>query len=149
MSYERCFLLRVLTPVVLSISLIFTSGCASMFRGTQETVMIRTVPGGEQVVINGATRQDGDFITIHKQLEAPYVYMEEDGRTILIPMTYDLDPWLIGDAGLLIFYVIPGLIALGVDFATGGWRNLHDVQVIHVSTSSADASANDRRLSAD
>lgn len=35
----------------------------------------------------------------------------------------DVCPWMIADVGLLFLGVIPGVVALGVDFATGAWHH--------------------------
>jgi hypothetical protein len=32
-------------------------------------------------------------------------------------------PWLLGDAGLLLLGIIPGVIAFAVDFANGEWQH--------------------------
>ncbi|UCC28965.1 MAG: hypothetical protein JSU86_12265 [Phycisphaerales bacterium] len=37
--------------------------------------------------------------------------------------TGEVCPWLLGDAGLLLLGVIPGVIAFIVDFGTGAWRH--------------------------
>ncbi len=47
-------------------------------------------------------------------------------------------PWLIGDALLLIPFLIPGVIAFCVDFGTGAWK--HDAYVAEVHTASAEES---------
>ena len=35
----------------------------------------------------------------------------------------DVCPWLLGDAGLLLLGVVPGVIAFIVDFSTGAWQH--------------------------
>jgi hypothetical protein len=37
----------------------------------------------------------------------------------------DVCPWLAADFALLLAGVVPGVIALGVDFGTGAWRHEH------------------------
>lgn len=37
--------------------------------------------------------------------------------------TGEVCPWLLGDAGLLLLGVVPGVIAFIVDFGTGAWRH--------------------------
>lgn len=49
-------------------------------------------------------------------------------------------PWLLGDAGLLLLGVIPGVIAFIVDFGTGAWRHADHGRVM--TTSDEVASAN-------
>lgn len=36
----------------------------------------------------------------------------------------EVDPWFFGSLGLLFLFVIPGLVATGVDLATGAWKKL-------------------------
>lgn len=42
----------------------------------------------------------------------------------------DVDPWLFGSVALIVLFVIPGLVATGVDFATGAWKKL-DTDHLH------------------
>ena len=42
----------------------------------------------------------------------------------------DLDPWVFGSVALIVLLVIPGLVATGVDFATGAWKKL-DTDHLH------------------
>ena len=112
--------------------LCLSSGCAIVFRGASQVVTIRTNPPGQTVRINGEEVSDGQAITVYKQFEAPMIDVGGPNRPIPVPLSYDPDPLLIGDAVLLIAFVIPGLVALGVDFGTGCWRDLHEQQVIYV-----------------
>ena len=43
--------------------------------------------------------------------------------------TGDVCPWLAADAGLLLLGVVPGVVALIVDFGTGAWHHIDDEQV--------------------
>ena len=45
-------------------------------------------------------------------------------------MKYGVDPWVIADTCLLFLGILPGVIALGVDFGTGAWRKLDNPQVV-------------------
>lgn len=38
----------------------------------------------------------------------------------------DLDPWFIGSVALIVVFVIPGVVATGVDLATGAWKKFED-----------------------
>jgi len=42
-------------------------------------------------------------------------------------------PWLLGDAGLLLLGIIPGVIAFAVDFGNGEWQHSHETDVRTVS----------------
>lgn len=41
-------------------------------------------------------------------------------------LSSDIDPWLIGSLALIVVFVIPGLVATGVDFATGAWKKFDE-----------------------
>ena len=56
-------------------------------------------------------------------------------RPLMVELQFDPDRWLIGDAVLLLFGILPGLIAFGVDFGTGAWRDLYPVQRVNVPDS--------------
>ena len=61
----------------------------------------------------------------------PLINVGSAKTPINVQLTYDPSPWLIADGALLLLGIIPGVIALGVDFFTGSWRILHDPQVLH------------------
>ncbi len=103
-------------------------GCAAIFRGTTQTVTIRTDPPGRSVHYQGLEITDGSAVSIRKRAEEPRVYVGAWSREL----SYEPDPLLIADAALLVVFVIPGIVALGIDFATGAWRDLDDVQRIYV-----------------
>ena len=121
--------------------LCLSSGCSLIVRGASQVVTIRTNPPGQTVRIDGVEVSDGQSITVHKQFEPPMIDVGDPDRPIFVPLSYDPDPLLIGDAVFLILYVVPGLVALGVDFGTGCWRDLHELQVIDVPVFSKSASA--------
>ena len=54
--------------------------------------------------------------------------------------TGEVCPWLLGDAGLLLLGIVPGVIAFIVDFGTGAWRHADHTRVM--TTSDEIASAN-------
>lgn len=108
------------------------SGCATIFRGTQQTVTLVTSPSGRRVVYQGVEVADGQLLTVQKHFEAPRVNVGARGSPVFVELQYDPDPLLIADAALLLVFIIPGVVALGIDFATGGWRNLHNPQIIYV-----------------
>lgn len=45
----------------------------------------------------------------------------------------DVCPWLLGDAGLLLLGIVPGVIAFIVDFGTGAWQHEGETQVMTTS----------------
>lgn len=82
---------------------------------------------------NGNDVYDGHRVTVSKGFYAPYFSMPDGPISTQVNMKYHLDPFLLGDAALLLVGVVPGVVALGVDFATGSWRYLEDVQTVEVS----------------
>ena len=105
-----------------------SAGCASIVDGTTQSVRLVTNPPGQTVTFEGRSIADGEMIYIQKRQELPFV--TANGNRF--DLTYDPNPWLVADAGLLLLYVVPGLVAGGVDFATGAWRRFHDPQVIYL-----------------
>ncbi len=113
---------------------ILLSGCATILRGTHQTVTLVTNPAGETVLFQGRTVKDGESFNVDKHVEEPTVYLNDSGRPIEVQLKYDPDVLLVADGALLFVFVIPGLVALGVDFATGAWRDLHSQQLVYVPT---------------
>lgn len=106
--------------------------CAAIFNGTSQNVRVVTSPPGKQVYYKGMRIQDGEVLTVQKKFREPQFNVGTPSRPVMYTMHYDPDAWLIGDVVLLLFFFIPGVAALCVDFGTGAWRNLDDPQHIHV-----------------
>jgi hypothetical protein len=122
--------LGCVAPAVLTLPLL---GCATMFSGTTQTVTVVTQPPGKSVYYNGVEIKDGERVTIQKRFQTPQFNIGGSRRPILVDMTYNPDPLIIGDGVLLIFWLVPGLIAGGVDAGTGAWRQLDDQQIVYIS----------------
>lgn len=122
---------------------ISSSGCAAIIRGTSQTCRVVTDPPGQSIMYNGREVFDGESITIQKRFE-PTLISTGSNSHVLQELKYDPDPLIICDAALLFLGVIPGVIALGVDFGTGAWRNHHNPQVLYVSTSVPNASSHEQ-----
>lgn len=125
--YFRSIASILLVPVVMT-----TSGCATLFGHRVQTVRVITIPEGQTVYYERMEISDGESVTITKHLEAPRFNVGSQRRPVLVNVQYDPDVWLIADTLLLFFGGLPGVIALGVDFGSGAWRNLHDPQVVNV-----------------
>jgi hypothetical protein len=80
----------------------------------------------------GQTIDDGESVIVRKRFDAPQFMVGEEGELLPAKMTYDPDLWLIGDAAWFLLGIIPGLIAGGIDFATGAWRNLDERQIVMI-----------------
>ncbi len=132
-----------LLAAVLAVSLVATSGCAAMFRGRHQIVRLDIQPPGHVVVYEGRTLRSGDKITVEKWGEPPRVSFAGEKQSVQQDLQFSADPWLIADTALLLLGIIPGLIALGVDFGTGTWRKLDDPQRIYEPAARPAASVGD------
>ncbi|MFO0981039.1 MAG: hypothetical protein U1E76_04690 [Planctomycetota bacterium] len=124
--------LRAMLLALATIMQAVAPGCATIFRGTSQPVRVATHPTGGSVLYQGMPCRDGQLVSVNKRFETPQFLIPGDHPPFPVDMAYDPDPWLIGDAALCLLFVIPGLVAFGVDFATGSWRNLHDLQTVAV-----------------
>lgn len=123
---------RALTAVLFVAIAFQSTGCATILREKTQSVTVATIPKGKSVFYNGVEIDDGGAITIERRFDQPKFYLGQSGTPVSTPVTYDPDLWLIGDAGLLFLGVVPGVIALGVDFGSGAWRKFHDRQQVIV-----------------
>ena len=115
--------------LALSALLLFsTSGCATMFGGMSQMVVVRSQPAGGTVKYRGRNVSDGQSVVVDKDFQTPEFHVD----AVPIPMQYEPNPWLVADGVLLFFFIVPGVVAFGVDFGTGAWRNLRGTQVVHV-----------------
>ena len=99
-----------------------------MFGGTSQMVVLRSQPTGETVHYRGREVADGESVVVDKVFETPEFHV----GAMPVRMQYEPNPWLIADGVLLLFFVVPGVVAFGIDFGTGAWRNLRGTQVVHV-----------------
>lgn len=118
--------------------LFWSSGCAALLHGTSQTIRVTTQPAGETIYYQGIAVRDGEMVTVQKHFEPPRLNVGTPERPVMADVKFDPDPLLIADAVLLVFFVVPGLVALGVDFGTGAWRKLDDPQPVIVPASRTD-----------
>lgn len=133
--------LRVISPAVALAVAAFSTGCSTIFSGSSQTVLVTTAPAGRTVYYEGMPVRDGEYLVVQKRFEAPQMNIGNDERQYLVPMAYGPDPWLIGDAVLMFVFLVPGLVAVGVDLGTGSWRKLESPQRFHVGAISANRPA--------
>jgi hypothetical protein len=122
------------------------SGCATIVHGRTQTVRVTTDPPGRIVRYEGARVIDGESLTVRKQFKTPQFTLGPGEDAPTVEMGYSPSVWILGDAALALFFIIPGLIAGGVDAATGAWRYLDDPQVVtfpHATGRSAEPAADD------
>ncbi len=135
---------RAILLAILCGPLAFSSGCASIFDGTHESVRVQTRPGGHVVYYLGEPVSDGEKIRVSKKFGSSEFRIGSAESAETVRLGYSPAPWLLGDAGLLLFGVVPGLVALGIDAATGAWRNLDDEQVVYAPEALLTSAANSR-----
>ena len=123
---------RFLGPLLLIAVVCCSNGCATMFRGTSETVTVKTNPPGQSVYYRGNKISDGERVTVRKGFKAPRFNVGAARSPHMTSMSYDPDVWVVGDVAWLLLGILPGLIAGGVDMGTGAWRDLDERQVVHV-----------------
>lgn len=108
-------------------------GCATLFEGESQTVVIVTHPEGRTVFYEGMRIGDGGGVKVNKRYDAPQLIAPAGRSRGTLDMTYSPSPWLLGDAVLLLPGLVPGLIAFGIDFYTGAWRVLDNPQHVYLS----------------
>lgn len=128
---------RVLSAMMIIVLLTPTWGCALIVSQRKQTVRVNTTPPGRTVTIDGTAVKDGQSFTIKKDFKAAEANIGSANRPTNVELKYNPDVWLVGDAALLLFFVLPGLIALGVDFGSGAWRAYQDPQILVLSESSS------------
>jgi hypothetical protein len=125
---------RLLTIPLIAATIGLAPGCAAMFSGRTQRVRVVTHPEGQTVQYKGATISDGEVIVVTKRAGEPMFVLTGEGPPLQVPLNYDPDAWLIGDAVLL--FVPPGLIfgliGFGVDVLTGAWRDFEDPQHVYM-----------------
>jgi hypothetical protein len=105
-------------------------GCATIVHGRSQTVRVTTDPPGRTIGYQGARIADGQSVTVRKAFKTPQFEVGSPGSPELVDMRYSPSVWIIGDAALALFFLIPGLIAGGIDAGTGAWRYLDDPQLV-------------------
>jgi len=103
--------------------LVFINGCASVTRGTKDTLVVESEPSGAKVRLS--TGQEGRTPTSFQlpRKNAFDVYIEKDGYE---PLTVHVSSQISGKggAGLAGNVLVGGVIGLGVDALTGAAKDL-------------------------
>lgn len=112
----------ILTGCALAL-LFFINGCASVTRGTKDTLVVESEPSGAKVRLS--TGQEGRTPTSFQlpRKKAFDVYIEKDGYE---PLTVHVSSQISGKGGLGLAgnVLVGGVIGLGVDALTGAAKDL-------------------------
>lgn len=104
-------------------SLVFISGCASVTRGTKDTLVVESDPAGAKVRLS--TGQEGKTPTSFQlpRKKAFEVFIEKEGFE---PLTVHVSSQISGKGGVGLAgnVLIGGVIGLGVDALTGAAKDL-------------------------
>lgn len=103
------------------IAMLFTTSCATIFSGGRKNIRFESNPPGATVQINGIdVGKTPCVVPVKRKLSDQVVDMKLKGyqtRTFTLEKGMSGTMWL--DAVGLVLLVIPGLVAIGVDLATG------------------------------
>jgi hypothetical protein len=112
----------------IGLSSLGSTGCASIIRGKHQEIRLDLRPADAVATYKGRKVQAGDRVTIIKGPETPSIHFDAEPHALKHNLEFDLDPWLIGDAALLLAGILPGVIDIG----NGAWRNLRQQQTIYL-----------------
>jgi hypothetical protein len=115
---------KLVSWVVLFPLVFFVSGCATIFKGTNEEVRFSSEPQKAEVWING-TRMGETPLTL--KLESKKTYVIEFRKEGYKPVTRTITNHV--GAGWVILDVIGALLPVIVDAATGAWYSLDQKNV--------------------
>jgi hypothetical protein len=117
------------------------SGCATVTRGTKDSLVVETTPAGATVKVNGQTAQTPCSIKLSRKFEGVVVIEKPGYETVTVQVTSS--PSTAGGAGMAGNVLIGGLIGAGLDVATGATNSLHPnpIQVTLVQAGSDPAPA--------
>ena len=146
-SSIHCFVTGLLTAILLAGSG-GLAGCATIMSegGGDRPVTISTNPPGATIFVkHGASdwqQQPGvtpTEIRLDPTEDSDYqLRLELEGyEPIFAYVGTEVDPWLIGSIALIVVFVIPGVVATAVDFATGAWKKLDEDHLYFDFTSRA------------
>jgi len=100
------------------------SGCATLFKGSTDTVNFSSDPGGAKVYVNGSLLGTTPFELELKSNKTYKLEFKKDGfetRTVMLNNSVG--------AGWIVLDVLGGLLPVIIDAATGNWYNLDQENV--------------------
>ena len=115
---------RVKLCVVISVSALTISGCASVTRGTKDVLEIKTEPSGAQVQTSNGFSCDSTpcAIKMPRRSELVVNITKRGCKPIAVNVTHKTAG--AGAAGLAGNVLVGGIIGIGVDAATGASQDL-------------------------
>ena len=125
--------LRRLLGIVLSIAMVHLSvGCGSLFNSQTTTVPVRVAPAVKaRVHVDGRYVGESPVSIRLRSSESHTIDIEADGferqRTRIESSTSG--GYVALDCVLLVFFVVPGIIALAVDGGSGDWNVLEEKEL--------------------
>jgi hypothetical protein len=135
----RSTLHSLLTGFLIAVMVTGSVGCATIMSdgGGDRPLRITTTPEGATVYVKRGMsdwqQQPGVTPTtiMLDPVDGDYqLKLELEGyEPILGYVDTDVDPWLFGSMALVILFVIPGVVATAIDFATGAWKKLDEEQM--------------------
>ena len=107
------------------------SGCCSIFTGTTQTLTVGSEPEGAEILLNNVSMGvTPGVITVERKTPSPILQFKKEGyETAQVPISKNMNLWLIGDLVLCIPFLIPGLVAGVIDFADGAAFELYPANV--------------------
>jgi hypothetical protein len=133
-SLYRLFLGIALSIVVLNLG----SGCGAMFNSTTKVVPIRVAPQGARIYVDGLYVAQSPTSVVLNNATSHSIDLEADGyqRQSTHVESRPAAGFIVLDCVLLVFLIVPGIIALVVDGSTGDWKTA-DVDAISASLTPA------------
>lgn len=107
-----------LLAVILAFGLV---SCATIMRGTSQSISVNSNPSGARIVVMGMEKGTTPAVIKVKRSETNVIVrLQKDGyEPVDIALTRSLSGWVWGNV------VFGGVIGLVVDFATGGLYNIN------------------------
>ncbi len=114
----------VLAKVLLgTLALFILSGCATMFKGSVQTIPVMSQPAGAEVIVDGVSYGNTPLQLRLKTNKTYVVTVRNDGKERTFTITNQIGTmWVVLD-------VLAGLVPVVVDAATGTWYELSPEQI--------------------
>jgi hypothetical protein len=109
---------------LLALALFIFDGCATIFKGSTDTVNYSSEPSGAKVYVNGSLMGTTPFQLELKSNQTYTIEFRKDGyenKTVMLNNSVG--------AGWIVLDVVFGLVPIIVDAATGNWYSLDQKHV--------------------